>query len=253
MDIIAEEKLKTASQIYYCLVKAASNNKCTIVFNNNQYVVPYYGGAPTPNKTYALFLPQNNMNLAFVVGEGGSGGGGGGSGIAIQPDPPLGDELVWIDTDDPGTQHIIPEVKDNEVSQYDTWSSSKIRDFIYPVGSIYLSVSSVSPATIFGGTWVQLKDQFLLGAGDTYTVGDTGGEAEHTLTTDEMPSHDHTSVVGTSGQNFWTGSGGTYITVASGSAYGFNYGWSKTSSAGNGQAHNNMPPYLVVYMWERTA
>lgn len=126
MDIIAEEKLKTASQIYYCLVKATSNNKCTIVFNNNQYVVPYYGGAPIPNKTYALFLPQNNMNLAFVVGEGGGGGGGGGSGIAIQPNPPTGDELVWIDTDDPGELHIIPEIKDNEISQYDTWSSSKI-------------------------------------------------------------------------------------------------------------------------------
>ena len=246
MDIIAEKKLKTASQIYYCLVKAASNNKCTIVFNNNQYVVPYYGGAPTPNKTYALFLPQNNMNLAFVVGEGGSGGGGGGSGIAIQPDPPLGDELVWIDTDDPGTQHIIPEVKDNEVSQYDTWSSSKIRDFIYPVGSIYLSVSSVSPATIFGGTWVQLKDQFLLGAGDTYAAGNTGGEAEHTLTVDEMPKHRH-SVPYQSGSTL----GSTYarLPLFNGTATGN----VQVAETGGGLAHNNMPPYLVVYMWKRTA
>ena len=61
----------------------------------------------------------------------------------------------------------------------------------YPVGSIYMSVNSTSPATLFGGTWVRLKDKFLLGAGDTYTAGDTGGAATHTLTTSEMPSHSH--------------------------------------------------------------
>lgn len=129
MDIIAENKLKMASQFYYCLVKSVSNNKCTIVFNNKEYVVPFYGGSPKANKTYAVFLPQNNMNQAFVIGEGASGGGGS-SGIAIQPDPPVGDELVWIDTDDPGTTHIIPEIDDDNVSSSDTWSSQKIAEAI---------------------------------------------------------------------------------------------------------------------------
>ena len=114
-----------ASQFYYCLVKSVSNNKCTIVFNNKEYVVPFYGGSPKANKTYAVFLPQNNMNQAFVIGEGASGGGGG-SGIAIQPDPPTNGELVWIDTDDPGTTHIIPEIDDTQESTTDTWSSQKI-------------------------------------------------------------------------------------------------------------------------------
>lgn len=71
-------------------------------------------------------------------------------------------------------------------------SNADIVDLIYPVGSIYMNVNSTSPATLFGGTWEQLKDRFLLGAGDTYTEGDTGGSANHTLTTDEMPSHNHT-------------------------------------------------------------
>ena len=142
MDIIAENRLKTASQIYYCLVKRlGTGNKCVIDFNNKEYSVSYFAGKPIPNKTYALFLPQNNMNQAFIVGEGGSGGGGGGSGIAVQPDPPTGDELVWIDTDDPGTQHIIPEVKDNEVSQYDTWSSAKISSEIPTYQTISASVN----------------------------------------------------------------------------------------------------------------
>ena len=53
-------------------------------------------------------------------------------------------------------------------------------DKIYPVGSIYISAASTSPATLFGGTWEQIKDTFLLAAGDTYTAGETVGEAEHT-------------------------------------------------------------------------
>ena len=264
MDIIAQKKLESASQIYYCLVKTAVNNKCAIVFNDNEYTVPYYGGAPTPNKTYALFLPQNNINQAFVIGEGGSGGGGG-SGIAVQPDPPLGDELVWVDTDDPGQLHIIPEINDNVVNNYDTWSSQKIStaisesllNFVYPVGSIYMSVNSTNPSIILGGTWEQIEDVFLLSAGQTYTAGDTGGEAEHTLTTDEMPSHNG-HVTGKNG-----GTLARYLPTSSLTSYGSAArGWTEVSgseaypayqSIGGGQAHNNMPPYLVVYMWKRTA
>ena len=62
---------------------------------------------------------------------------------------------------------------------------------IYPVGSIYMSVNSTSPATLFGGTWQRIQDRFLLSAGSTYSAGATGGEATHTLTSGEMPSHKH--------------------------------------------------------------
>lgn len=60
-------------------------------------------------------------------------------------------------------------------------------DLIYPVGSVYISVNNTNPAVLFGGTWVQIKDRFLLGAGTTYSNGTTGGEASHTLTTGELP------------------------------------------------------------------
>lgn len=73
-------------------------------------------------------------------------------------------------------------------------SALNIKDIInivYPVGSIYMSVNSTSPASLFGGTWERIKDRFLLAAGDTYSAGSTGGEAQHTLTVDEMPSHYH--------------------------------------------------------------
>ena len=56
----------------------------------------------------------------------------------------------------------------------------------FPVGSIYLSVNNTNPGSVFGGTWVQIKDRFLLGAGSTYTAGKTGGSATHTLTINEI-------------------------------------------------------------------
>lgn len=84
-------------------------------------------------------------------------------------------------------------------------SAQAIIDIIYPVGSIYMSVNSVSPQILFGGSWEQIEDTFLLAAGSTYTAGNTGGSAthtpagtlsggavgNHTLTVAEMPSHGH--------------------------------------------------------------
>lgn len=116
---------------------------------------------------------------------------------------------------------------------------------LYPVGSIYMSVVNTSPATLFGGTWEQIKDTFLLSAGDTYAAGSTGGEAEHTLTVNEMPSHRHqlaTSVVSYNGSDTARYTGSTYTTDK---VY--------TTYVGGSEAHNNMPPYLTVYVWQRTA
>ena len=115
----------------------------------------------------------------------------------------------------------------------------------YPVGSIYMSVNNTNPGTLFGGTWVQLKDRFLLGAGSTYTNGKTGGAATHTLTENEIPNHAHTAKGWAAIED---GSGTYRVLGAEGAAEAYN-----TNFTGGGKAHNNMPPYLVVYMWKRTA
>lgn len=127
-------------------------------------------------------------------------------------------------------------------------------DTVYPVGSIYMSVNSTSPATLFGGTWEQVKDRFLLGAGNTYTAGNTGGEASHTLTIAEMPSHYHDKITLSKWYlSNWATSGNVdSIPVGGGSTTNGTNGF-RTSNTGGGGAHNNMPPYLVVYMWKRTA
>lgn len=117
-------------------------------------------------------------------------------------------------------------------------------DYFYPVGSIYISVNSTSPETLFGGTWEQIKDTFLLSAGDTYSAGSTGGEAEHTLTTNEIPSHSH---------SFQIASGTLSSTGYAKANQGGTYSMLTTRTTGGDQPHNNMPPYLTVYVWKRTA
>lgn len=118
----------------------------------------------------------------------------------------------------------------------------------YPVNSIYLSIVDTNPSLLFGGTWEQLKDKFLLGAGDVYVNGATGGEASHTLTVNEMPSHSH-KVCSNSAQ----GSSDVISITSVNAGSDNNASMYNTSSTGAGQAHNNMPPYLVVYMWKRVA
>lgn len=124
---------------------------------------------------------------------------------------------------------------------------SRILNAAYPVGAIYISTSATSPQTIFGGTWERILDRFLLAAGNSYGAGSTGGEAAHTLSVAEMPSHNHGFNL--EGGNLDKSTG--YVAGASGSTGGS--GWAVTSYNGSTQAHNNMPPYLAVYIWKRTA
>lgn len=208
---------------------------------------------------------------------------------------------------------IVSPITSTE-SVYNSSGTSMI-DYIYPVGSIYMSMNSTSPATLFGGTWTQLKDRFLLSVGDTYTsVNATGGASTVTLTSSEMPSHTHSISAHTHSFSATTGSTShTHTVEGTTSSDGLhshntkqldnltntgvnNYarGWENTgeisegtdeqgehthtfsattssnshthtvegttgstslttASTGSGSAHNNMPPYITVYMWYRVS
>lgn len=124
---------------------------------------------------------------------------------------------------------------------------------VYPVGSIYISVLDTNPAELFKfGTWEQIQDKFLLGAGSSYANGSTGGKATHTLTASEIPSHTHTyyRATGVSSSQTRTSSGSAVYALTD---VGLNTTNAGTGSVGSGQAHNNMPPYIAVCIWKRTA
>lgn len=157
-----------------------------------------------------------------------------------------------------------------------------VTDTIYPVGSLYWSSKSTNPATLFGGTWVQIKDRFVLACGDTYkSVGATGGASTVTLSVSNMPAHSHSFS--------WSGSHSHGVTDPGHShVIGFAYEWygdengyrnvtnngstrtsssktgisidsatvsisGNTSTSGSGTSFSILPPYVVKYCWERTA
>ena len=126
-------------------------------------------------------------------------------------------------------------------------------DLIYPVGSIYISVRSTNPGTLFGGTWVAWgAGRVPVGVNTSdssfNTVEKTGGEKTHKLTTNEMPNHGHQTNITLgnrtqSGSGIWAAAPGEVDSTWVGYAGG----------VGGSAAHNNLQPYITCYMWKRTA
>lgn len=135
--------------------------------------------------------------------------------------------------------------------------SSGVGSIAYPVGSIYLSVNSTNPSTLFGGTWQRIQGRFLFAADSKHAAGSTGGEETHKLTASEIPDHKHSIDFY---KNCRPGNdASSSVTIYP--AYGYpegdysRYPYEEYTSTMHGvdQPHNNMPPYLSVYMWKRTA
>ena len=246
------------------------------------------------------------INNTSLLGSGNISIGGGGSSVDIATTwgNPTSDSKV-------PSEKLAKDTIDGKANVSHTHTSNQVTDLIntiYPIGSIYMSVNSTSPQILFGGTWEQIKDTFLLATGDTYANGSTGGEATHTLTVNEMPSHthiqdshNHTQDSHNHTQNShnhsastdrkflalgkndnWGYTNARQMQSTSGSYY-YPYSNKNTSgltepentasktatnqattatnqattatnqNTGGGQAHNNMPPYLTVYIWKRTA
>tara|TARA_R110002153_G_scaffold273131_1_gene443141 strand:- start:87 stop:782 length:696 start_codon:yes stop_codon:yes gene_type:complete len=132
--------------------------------------------------------------------------------------------------------------------------ATTLKDSLYPIGSIYTNaVSADNPSTLIGfGTWVEFGAGKVIvgidsGDVDFDTAEETGGSKTHTLTTSEMPSHSHAytnpRIGGSPNSGIGTSASMNYPTINAGT----------TTSTGSDQAHNNLQPYIVVYMWKRTA
>ena len=167
------------------------------------------------------------------------------------------------------------EINDGSV----VWTVQNIRPTAldsYPVGSIYMSVNSTSPADLFGGTWEAMPaGRVLLAQGTSewgveYQAGSTGGEHEHQLSVGELPEHGHIATCSTNGEHVHTaptynGSGGapngrisevdrvdrsSTVTVDKAGSHSHTI---SVSDTGKNLSHNNMSPYLSVYIWKRIA
>ena len=158
----------------------------------------------------------------------------------------------------------IDDTKTTVLNEIKAW----VNETQHPVGSIYITTDNINPSSIFGGTWEQLKDRFLIGAGSSYSNGETGGATSHThttaahkLTVDEMPSHTHTirtavpgdapASINNHGKIAGAPSNAEFIT-SDYNQQNFNAtGGNASHSHGDTGSSSNMPPYLCVYMWKR--
>lgn len=139
-----------------------------------------------------------------------------------------------------------------------------IRDIIFPVGSIVqYADASIDPNSLIGGTWERIQGKFLFGADSSHVIGSEGGSETQTLTTANLPRHMHFTIRMAQGET-----SPDYLHTVARSDFEHSqwenaryqlYGVDdeansgKSSYVGSGTAHNNMPPYLTVYIWKRTA
>ena len=155
-------------------------------------------------------------------------------------------------------------------------------DMFYPVGTIYMTAdANFNPNTSWGGTWTKIENRFLYGSG-TKGIGTTGGAETVTLNVNQIPSHTHDrgtydmsgtigytrtfSVRGSLAENptgvFYANSvnGSSTMGANEGTTYQYRFGmqgsrnwWGVSGANGGNGSHENMPPYLVVAIWKRTA
>ena len=140
-------------------------------------------------------------------------------------------------------------------------------DMVYPVGSIYMSANNVSPATFLGGTWQQIQGQFLLAASGTHPAGSTGGAESHTHEYRVGSYMNYGCVVGNgaNGVQVYDYSSGNYAALQNSASQDSTAGNTalvgsqktlnayRKSSTGHVSSESNMPPYISVYVWQRTA
>ena len=176
------------------------------------------------------------------------------------------------------------------LSRLFNWLKGKMTQVIYPIGSVYMTFDGqADPATMFGGTWTQIEDRFLLGASTNHPVEELGGNNDVALTIDNLPTHNHTGTTtiyshnhtpSTSGYNFTLNKdisgdntdverlkiqlnvSGTRRAMTALNMGSINqtkytntdnhYHSLSIGNTGNGQAFSTMPEYISVYMWRRT-
>ena len=219
----------------------------------------------TVGNVRAVSYTSSNAAVAFHLRSGGVGAAFG----KLADSPTL--QCAW-DAGFDGDMTVAGKVAAGSL----TVGGRTLLDLLYPVGALYLSAATTDPGTVLGGTWQRIQDRFLLAAGESYAAGSTGGQAQRTLTADQLPPHTHRVSGYTDAQEMshshslpniaqgGSGSGAYAESWGGGSgsrslytdAYSNTHNHSldlTTQSSGGGQAIDMMPPYLAVYVWQRVS
>lgn len=249
-------------KVYVPNSSIAENAKKAIGDKNNKDITTYVASVTNSGRTITVVF-GNGTKTSFTM-----------------PDTTY-DVMVGASANKQGESGLTPAPKagDNESILFGdgTWKKLKtaMLDIAHPVGSYYWSSKPTNPTILFGGTWEQVKDKFIYAVGK-YSVGTTGGSETEILTIAQTPAHTHTrGTMNIKGEcaGLMTG----YREQLDGAFYPENIGghqsgywgddaspytvyfdasrsWTgETSSVGNNQPHNNMPPYEVAYCWKRIA
>lgn len=260
--LTADQKLKAKYGVTICQQGDISKEITALCTGEN--AGKFVGKNETDLARMAVATPVNDddaANKKYVVDAIKTGGFGALDGATFTPSVSSDGVLSW--TNDKGkTNPASVNIKGpkGDAFTYADFTSAQLEALrgpkgdplsvleAYPIGSIYISTNETSPETLFGGKWSEIHGAFLFANSALHQAGEIGGEEAHTLTVDEMPSHQHSIPYPNS-------AGPEEAAIAYPAESDTNKSWGaemcKTRSAGNSVAHNNMPPYLSVYMWER--
>lgn len=240
--ILAEDNIAKIKKDYIPLTQKGYANGIAALDANMKLVVSQL---PIATKTsLGAIKIGNNLTITSDGVLSVTGGGTSSNEVEISNVQPTEDTVeLWVDL----SENVLEESND---------ITTQLLEKVYPVGSIYISANRVSPQVFLGGTWEPFAyGRTLVGVDDSDSSPDmdfaeplkTGGEKTHQLTIEEMPSHNHSI------KKQVDNNSGNKISVGSGSATLFYQldDTVETNNTGGSQAHNNMQPYITVYMWRR--
>lgn len=240
-----------------CTIHETYSNGLIDVLLENGNIVTYLPviGSPRVGDTGVLLYLDDEKNNQIII----TNGGGGEINLSnyIQKSSITG--LVKNDGSIDSNDYVTSQELPSKTSDLINDSSFTTLQAVYPVGSIYMSVNTVSPSVLFGfGVWEKIEDKFLLGSGTNYANGSTGGSADAIIVShSHKPNADGEYIVTSEEKTAnntkvaYSASGNRWVDGQPSQSH-FHHRTS-TNTVGEDGTNKNMPPYLAVNIWKRTA